>query len=65
MCVIHESGGQVYMDGANMNAQVPKCCEAQVADVCGVTSAGLRLRGEAGECHEKQPRLCCLACIWR
>ena len=31
--IIHENGGQVYMDGANMNAQVPCCCEAQVADV--------------------------------
>ena len=23
--IIHDNGGQVYMDGANMNAQVPHC----------------------------------------
>lgn len=23
--IIHENGGQVYMDGANMNAQVSPC----------------------------------------
>jgi glycine dehydrogenase len=33
--VVHEHGGQVYMDGANMNAQVGLCRPADVgADVC-------------------------------
>ena len=33
--VIHEHGGQVYMDGANMNAQVGLCRPAEIgADVC-------------------------------
>ncbi len=32
---IHEKGGQVYMDGANMNAQVGLCSPATIgADVC-------------------------------
>ncbi len=36
MCkVIHENGGQVYMDGANMNAQVGLTSPAKIgADVC-------------------------------
>ncbi|MFA6092652.1 MAG: aminomethyl-transferring glycine dehydrogenase [Elusimicrobiota bacterium] len=36
MCkVVHERGGQVYMDGANMNAQVGLCRPAELgADVC-------------------------------
>ena len=33
--LVHEHGGQVYMDGANMNAQVGLCRPADVgADVC-------------------------------
>ncbi|MEP6573399.1 MAG: aminomethyl-transferring glycine dehydrogenase [Gemmatimonadota bacterium] len=33
--VVHESGGQVYMDGANLNAQVGVCRPADIgADVC-------------------------------
>jgi glycine dehydrogenase len=33
--IIHECGGQVYMDGANMNAQVGVCRPAELgADVC-------------------------------
>jgi glycine dehydrogenase len=33
--IIHENGGQVYMDGANMNAQVGLCRPAELgADVC-------------------------------
>ncbi|OQY28230.1 MAG: glycine dehydrogenase (aminomethyl-transferring) [Candidatus Cloacimonetes bacterium 4572_55] len=33
--VIHEYGGQVYMDGANMNAQIGLCRPADIgADVC-------------------------------
>lgn len=33
--IIHANGGQVYMDGANMNAQVGLCKPAQIgADVC-------------------------------
>jgi len=33
--VVHEHGGQVYMDGANMNAQVGLCRPAELgADVC-------------------------------
>ena len=33
--IIHEHGGQVYMDGANMNAQVGLCRPAEMgADVC-------------------------------
>ncbi|MCA9732038.1 aminomethyl-transferring glycine dehydrogenase, partial [candidate division KSB1 bacterium] len=33
--IIHENGGQVYMDGANMNAQVGLCKPAELgADVC-------------------------------
>ena len=33
--VVHEQGGQVYMDGANMNAQVGLCSPGDVgADVC-------------------------------
>jgi glycine dehydrogenase len=33
--IIHERGGQVYMDGANMNAQVGLCSPGSVgADVC-------------------------------
>src|SRR5207244_3811951 len=33
--IVHESGGQVYMDGANMNAQVGLCRPADIgADVC-------------------------------
>jgi glycine dehydrogenase len=33
--IIHENGGQVYMDGANMNAQVGLCRPAEMgADVC-------------------------------
>ncbi len=38
MCsIIHENGGQVYMDGANMNAQVGLCRPADIgADVCHI-----------------------------
>ncbi|HCP44615.1 MAG TPA: glycine dehydrogenase (aminomethyl-transferring) [Deltaproteobacteria bacterium] len=33
--IVHENGGQVYMDGANMNAQVGLCRPGDVgADVC-------------------------------
>ncbi|BFZ57196.1 glycine decarboxylase subunit P [Savitreella phatthalungensis] len=33
--LIHENGGQVYMDGANMNAQVGLCSPGEIgADVC-------------------------------
>jgi glycine dehydrogenase len=33
--IVHEAGGQVYMDGANMNAQVGLCRPAEIgADVC-------------------------------
>jgi len=33
--IVHESGGEVYMDGANMNAQVGLCRPADIgADVC-------------------------------
>ncbi len=33
--IVHDSGGQVYMDGANMNAQVGLCRPADIgADVC-------------------------------
>ncbi len=33
--IVHEHGGQVYMDGANMNAQVGVCRPADIgADVC-------------------------------
>ncbi len=33
--VIHDAGGQVYMDGANMNAQVGLCSPGDIgADVC-------------------------------
>jgi glycine dehydrogenase len=36
MCrIVHENGGQVYMDGANMNAQVGLCRPAELGvDVC-------------------------------
>ena len=33
--IVHSCGGQVYMDGANMNAQVGLCLPAEIgADVC-------------------------------
>uniref|UniRef100_A0A7S1XDE1 Glycine cleavage system P protein n=1 Tax=Compsopogon caeruleus TaxID=31354 RepID=A0A7S1XDE1_9RHOD len=33
--IIHDNGGQVYMDGANMNAQVGICSPGEIgADVC-------------------------------
>src|SRR5207249_2228864 len=33
--IVHQHGGQVYMDGANMNAQVGLCHPADIgADVC-------------------------------
>eukprot|EP00182_Erythrolobus_australicus_P003070 CAMPEP_0185838588 /NCGR_PEP_ID=MMETSP1353-20130828/13280_1 /TAXON_ID=1077150 /ORGANISM="Erythrolobus australicus, Strain CCMP3124" /LENGTH=1025 /DNA_ID=CAMNT_0028537665 /DNA_START=170 /DNA_END=3247 /DNA_ORIENTATION=+ len=33
--IIHQNGGQVYMDGANMNAQVGLCSPGEIgADVC-------------------------------
>ncbi|MEN9211639.1 MAG: hypothetical protein Q6K35_02375, partial [Thermostichus sp. DG02_4_bins_136] len=33
--IVHEAGGQVYMDGANLNAQVGLCRPAELgADVC-------------------------------
>jgi glycine dehydrogenase len=33
--IVHSSGGQVYMDGANLNAQVGLCRPAEIgADVC-------------------------------
>jgi glycine dehydrogenase len=33
--VVHDNGGQVYLDGANMNAQVGLCRPAEIgADVC-------------------------------
>src|SRR2546426_7594522 len=33
--IVHEQGGQVYMDGANMNAQVGLCRPAEFgADLC-------------------------------
>jgi glycine dehydrogenase len=33
--IVHDNGGQVYMDGANMNAQVGLCRPAEIgADVC-------------------------------
>jgi len=35
--VVHENGGQVYMDGANMNAQVGLCRPGDIgADVCHI-----------------------------
>jgi glycine dehydrogenase len=35
--IVHEQGGQVYMDGANLNAQVGLCRPADVgADVCHI-----------------------------
>ena len=35
--IIHENGGQVYMDGANMNAQLGLCRPADIgADVCHI-----------------------------
>ena len=35
--IVHENGGQVYMDGANMNAQVGLCRPADFgADVCHI-----------------------------
>ncbi len=35
--IIHEHGGQVYMDGANLNAQVGLCRPAEIcADVCHI-----------------------------
>src|SRR5574341_1785423 len=35
--IIHTNGGQVYMDGANLNAQVGLCRPAELgADVCHV-----------------------------
>jgi glycine dehydrogenase len=35
--VVHEHGGQVYMDGANLNAQVGLCRPAELgADVCHI-----------------------------
>jgi glycine dehydrogenase len=35
--IVHEKGGQVYMDGANMNAQVGLCRPAEIgADVCHI-----------------------------
>jgi len=33
--IVHENGGQVYMDGANMNAQIGLCSPGDLgADVC-------------------------------
>jgi glycine dehydrogenase len=33
--IVHEHGGQVYMDGANMNAQIGLCSPGEIgADVC-------------------------------
>ncbi|KAJ5633235.1 Glycine cleavage system P protein [Penicillium lividum] len=33
--LVHENGGQVYMDGANMNAQIGLCSPGEIgADVC-------------------------------
>lgn len=33
--MVHEAGGQVYMDGANMNAQIGLCSPGEIgADVC-------------------------------
>lgn len=32
--LIHESGGQVYLDGANMNAQVRREAAAQPSETC-------------------------------
>ena len=33
--IIHDNGGQVYMDGANLNAQMGLCTPAEIgADVC-------------------------------
>lgn len=33
--LVHEHGGQVYMDGANMNAQIGLCSPGEIgADVC-------------------------------
>jgi glycine dehydrogenase len=35
--IVHEQGGQVYMDGANLNAQVGLCRPAELgADVCHI-----------------------------
>jgi len=35
--IVHENGGQVYMDGANLNAQVGLCRPAELgADVCHI-----------------------------
>jgi glycine dehydrogenase len=35
--IVHDCGGQVYMDGANMNAQVGLCRPAEIgADVCHI-----------------------------
>jgi glycine dehydrogenase len=35
--IVHENGGQVYMDGANMNGQVGLCRPAEIgADVCHI-----------------------------
>lgn len=33
--IVHENGGQVYMDGANLNAQLGLCTPGEIgADVC-------------------------------
>ncbi|MCJ1302431.1 glycine decarboxylase subunit P [Hypocenomyce scalaris] len=33
--IVHEYGGQVYMDGANMNAQIGRCSPGEIgADIC-------------------------------
>jgi glycine dehydrogenase len=33
--IVHRHGGQVYMDGANMNAQIGLCSPGEIgADVC-------------------------------
>jgi glycine dehydrogenase len=37
--IIHSHGGQVYMDGANMNAQVRVCVHAHVHGVHAVFMA--------------------------
>ena len=60
--IIHQNGGQVYMDGANMNAQVGLTSPAKIgADVCHLnfhkTFAGLvRLRPPRGpRTHSRLP----------
>ena len=61
--LVHQYGGQVYMDGANMNAQIGLCSPGEIgADVCRDMPLGTAMhnieitRGRGGQLARSEER---------